>query len=87
MKIDKNQWKWTRKPANFSIEEDSIEITTARTQTFGREPTTTSAMTMHPCCKSNLLNRFSPSWSKRNLKASAVLINVVSLCIWTAKIG
>lgn len=29
MKIDKNQWKWTRQPANFSIEEDSIEITTA----------------------------------------------------------
>lgn len=29
MRIDKNQWKWTRQPANFSIEEDSIEITTA----------------------------------------------------------
>ena len=28
MKIDKSQWKWTRKPKNYSIEDDRIEIIT-----------------------------------------------------------
>ena len=28
MKIDKKQWKWTREPKAFSIEDDRIEIIT-----------------------------------------------------------
>ena len=28
MKIDKKQWKWTREPKAFSIENDRIEIIT-----------------------------------------------------------
>ena len=28
MKIDKEQWKWTREPKAFSIEDDRIEIIT-----------------------------------------------------------
>ncbi|MGN0466874.1 MAG: hypothetical protein ACI4F9_11095 [Lachnospiraceae bacterium] len=28
MKIDKNQWKWTRKPQSFLILDDKIEIIT-----------------------------------------------------------
>ena len=28
MKIDNNQWKWTRKPKDFTISEDKIEVIT-----------------------------------------------------------
>ena len=28
MKIDKEQWKWTREPREFSVSEDKIEIIT-----------------------------------------------------------
>ena len=28
MKIDTNQWKWTRKPKDFTISEDKIEVIT-----------------------------------------------------------
>lgn len=28
MKIDTNQWKWARKPKDFTISEDKIEVIT-----------------------------------------------------------
>lgn len=88
MKIDTNQWKWTRKPKDFTISEDKIEVITNPHTDLWQRTYYHFRNDNAPVLQIKTSKKMFSFYCKdRNLKLRYALTSVVLLCISIVKTG
>lgn len=60
--MDLTKFTWTREPKQYTVNEDTIEITTNPIQIYGREPITISGTTMRLFSRWRQVKNISALW-------------------------